>query len=122
MNPISKWISVGLGILLGLSTLTNIGLTKAYLKARDAKTQALADRDSARAAATACSDATEALAELSRKRATEADGRRKAVEARAQLAERRAQQLLQRQPSVPGDDCRSAQVQMDDWLTNRGTK
>ncbi|MBT2299294.1 hypothetical protein J7E70_02350 [Variovorax paradoxus] len=122
MNPFSKYIVIGLAILLGLSALTNIGLTKAYLKARDAKTQALADRDSARAAATACSDATEALAEQATRRYAEAQGRRKDAEMRALLAEGRAQQLLQTQPSVPGDDCRSAAAQMDTWLSTRNPK
>lgn len=122
MNPLSKWLIISLGILLGLSALTNIGLTKAYLKQRDKATTAISDRESARDAATACSDATEALAELSKKRAAEAEGRRRAAETKAQLAEVRAQKLLQTEPSVPGDDCRSAQVQMDDWLTSRGAK
>lgn len=122
MNSLTKYVVIGLSILLGLSALTNIGLTKVYLKARDGKTQAIADRDSARGAATACSDATEALAELSKKRAAEAEGRRRATETKAQLADGRAQKLLQTQPSVPGDDCRSAQVQMDDWLISRGAK
>ena len=122
MSDLSKWVIVGLGILLALSALTNIGLAKAYMKARDARTQAIADRDSARGAATACSDATEALRELADKRKADGAKRVKAAEAEALAAEGRAQFLLQKRPSVPTDDCRSAAAQMDDWLSTRRPK
>jgi len=117
-----NYILIGLGIALALSMAGNATLTHFYLEQRDTATQAVSDRDSARGAATACSDATEALAELSKKRAAEAESRRKDAETKALLAEGRAQQLLQARPSVPGDDCRSAQIQMDGWLNSRGVK
>lgn len=119
MNPISKWVIVGLGILLGLSALTNIGLTKAYLKARDAKTQALADRDSARDAATACSDATEALAELSEKRHRDGEASRLAAEKKAAGWQKLAQGILTAPQKVPGNACASAQAEVDEELSGR---
>jgi hypothetical protein len=119
MNPLSKYLIIGLGILLGLSALTNIGLTKAYLKARDAKTQAIADRDSARGAATACSDATEALAELSNKRHKEGEAARVAAEKRARGWQQTAQRILTSPQKVPGNVCASAQAEVDEELAGR---
>ena len=119
MNPITKWIMIGLGILLGLSAMTNIGLTKAYLKARDAKTQAIADRDSARGAATACSDATEALAELSERRHKEGEAARLAAEKKARGWQETAQRILTSPQKVPGNVCASAQAEVDEELAGR---
>ncbi|NDZ11473.1 hypothetical protein C7T35_01490 [Variovorax sp. WS11] len=119
MIPVTKWLIIGLGILLGLSALTNIGLTKAYLKARDAKTQAIADRDSARGAATACSDATEALAELSNKRHDQGEAARQAAEKKAASWQKLAQGILTSPPKVPGNVCASAQAEVDEELAGR---
>lgn len=118
----SKYLLIGLAIALALSMAGNAALTHFYLGQRDVATQAVSDRDSARAAATACSDATEDLAEQAAKRYAEAQSRREEAETQALLAEGRAQALLQKRPSVAGDDCRSAAVQMDDWLTTRKPK
>lgn len=119
MNPLSKYLIIGLGILLGLSALTNIGLTKAYLEARDGKTQAIADRDSARGAATACSDATEALAELSNKRHKEGEAARLTAEKKAKDLELAAQRILTSPQKVPGNVCASAQAEVDEELAGR---
>lgn len=121
MNALSRYLTIGLGILLGLSALANIGLTMAYLKARDGKTQAVADRDSARAAASACSDATEALRELADKRGDEARRAQAAARLAASRRETRAQQILSTPAAVPGDDCGSARVRIDHWIKGRAT-
>jgi uncharacterized iron-regulated membrane protein len=122
VNPITRYALIGLWIALAVSILANLGLTNSYLSARDAKTQALADRDSAREAATACSDATEALMELAAQRKSEAAAEIAAAQAQAQDANDRADEILTRKPRHPGNDCQSAAAQMDDWLTARRKK
>lgn len=119
MNPVTKYLIIGLGVLLGLSALTNIGLAKAYLKQRDKATTAVSDRDSARGAATACSDATEALAELSTKRHKEGEAARKAAERKAADWQLTAQRILTSPQKVPGDVCSSAQAEVDEDLAGR---
>lgn len=108
-----------LGIALLLSLGANAVAVKAYLSARDRATVAVTDRDSERAAASACSDSVEALADLAGKRAKESAEAVAAARQAAKLAQSKAQRLLTATPAVPGDDCRSAAVQMDSWLTDR---
>lgn len=112
----------GLGIALALSLAGNAALTHAYLGARDDATKAVADASQARAAAKQCSDGVSSLQAAAERRAAAAEAERYAAERASQAAQRRAQTLLSKRPSVPADDCRSAAVQMDDWLSNRGAK
>lgn len=116
------WLTVGLGIALGASVLANVGLTNAYLGARDRAAQAVNDAANSRTQAKACSDGVDSLRAAADKRATEAEAARDAAAREAVLAQRRAQELLSKRPSVPADDCRSAAVQMDEWLSTRGVK
>lgn len=116
------WPTVGLGIALGVSVLTNVGLTNAYLGARDRATEATNDAANSRTQAKACSDGVESLRAAAEKRASEAEAARNAAAREALAAQRRAQDLLSKRPSVPADDCRSAAVQMDEWLSTRGAK
>ena len=73
-------------IILLLSLAGNAALGWAYLQHRDKAAASLAtattQRDQARADATACSDATEALSELADRRATAAAPARAATTAR----------------------------------------
>lgn len=116
------WLTVGLGIALGASVLANIGLTDAYLGARDRATKATTDAANSRTQAKACSDGVLSVRAAADKRAAEAEAARAAAQRDAVLAQRRAQDLLSKRPSVPADDCRSAAVQMDEWLSTRGAK
>jgi len=118
----SKYLLIGLAIALALSMAGNATLTHFYLEQRDAATQAVSDRDSARNAAQQCSDGVASLQAAAEARAAGAEQRRKDAETQALLAEGRAQVLLQKRPSVAGDDCRSAALQMDDWLSTRNPK
>ena len=118
MNP----ILTGLGLALAVSVLANVGLTHAYLGARDDAIKATADAGQARGAAQQCSEGVASLQAAAEQRAAVAEAARDAAELASQAAQRRAQALLSKRPSVPADDCRSAAVQMDDWLSTRGTR
>lgn len=109
-----------LAAALGLSLFANAGLTHAYLGARDDRTQAVADRDSARSAATACSDSVEALGDLARDRAKQAKVDVDAAKVRAATAEERARRILNAPQKVPGNVCASAQAEVDEELASRG--
>ncbi|WP_234196299.1 hypothetical protein [Pseudacidovorax sp. NFM-22] len=108
-----------LGLALALSVAANGALGAAWLHARDAATRTTGERDSARADASACSDAAQDLRDL-------ADGReRRAKTAQANAAELRrgkevlAQIILSTPPAVPGDACASAQARVDAWVKGR---
>lgn len=116
MNP----ILTGLGVALAVSVLGNVGLTNAYLGARDEAVEATAAAGQARNAAKQCSDGVSSMQAAAETRAKIAEVERDVAEAASQAAQRRAQALLSKRPSMPADDCRSAAVQMDDWLSNRG--
>lgn len=111
-----------LACALALSVAGNAAIGWAWRAARDQVVATTAERDNARAAASACSDATEALRELADKRAAEA----KRVQAAARLAagahEGRAQQILSTPAAVPGNDCGSARVRVHGWLKGRAPR
>lgn len=118
MNPIL--------IGLALSIAANGLLGWAYLGQRDEATAVRKDlsamqtqRDGARQAASACSDAVDDLRTLAEQRAGEAKAARAEAAARARGHAQRADQILTTPPAVPGDDCRSAQVRVADWLKGR---
>ena len=108
-------------VALGVSLAGNAALGWAWLGARDSLAVVTTERDGARAAASACSDATEALRELADRRGAEA--KRAQAEARqvASRREMRAQQILGTPAALPGDDCGSARVRVDGWLKGRVT-
>lgn len=118
----TKYLLIGLGIALGLSLLGNAALTHRYLATRDELTRTKGERDEARADASACSDATDDLRRLADQRAKESAPVVAAAGAAAVQREQRAQQILSTPASIPTDDCKSAVVQMDGWLSSRGAK
>lgn len=113
MNPL-----LILGVALAISMAGNAGLTYAYLGQRDETTAAQGERDNARAAASACSDATEALAELSAKRAKEATAARLDAAAKARSREELADAILNT-PASDADDCKAASDRAAAWLKGR---
>lgn len=110
-----------LAVALALSMAGNAALGWAWLGARDQVAVATTERDDARAAASACSDATEALRELADKRGAEAKHAQAVAREAAGRREGRAQQILSTPAAVPGDDCGSARVRVDGWLKGRVT-
>lgn len=104
---------------LALSVSANAALLGAWLGARDARQAVALERDSARADASACSDATDDLRTFADKRGKEADAARKAAKATATTHSKRADKTLATAPKVPGDMCASMQALGDDWLKER---
>lgn len=106
-------------VALGLSVAGNAALGWAWIGAREKAATSVLQRDDARAAASACSDATEDLRELADKRSAEA--KKAQVEARSAATARQqaANTILSTPAAVPGDACASAQVRVDAWLRGR---
>ena len=115
-----------MAIVLALSMLANAALGWAYLGQRDDTAEARVglaamerQRDGARGAASACSDAVEALQDQAAKRAAAAVPVRAAAAKIAQQSERRADYALTLKPRHVGDACASAQALADEWLRGR---
>lgn len=110
-------------IALALSLAGNAALGWSYLQHRDKAAASLAtattQRDQARADATACSDATEALQDLARLRNQAAAPARAAAATTARTHQQRADHTLSLQPSKPADLCASMQAMGDEWLQGR---
>lgn len=111
---------------LALSLALNAALGLAYLGQRDKTTEAQSavtamerQRDVAREAASACSDAVEDLRTVADKRAAEAKAARAEAAAKARGHNKKADSILATPAAVPGDDCRSAQVRVSEWLKGR---
>ena len=118
MNPVH--------IILALSMLANAALGWACLGQRDKTTKASTDltnmqqqRDGARGAASACSDAVEALQEQAAQRAAAAAPARAAAVQTAKQSDRRADYTLSLKPRHVGDACASTQALADEWLSGR---
>ena len=108
-----------LAALLATSVLANVGLGRAWLAARDGAATAIGQRDTARADASACSDATDDLRDLADRRKAEAASARVAAASAASALNRRADATLASAPTVPGDMCASMQALGDQWLQGR---
>lgn len=119
-------LTAGLALALLASLAANGLLGWACLGQRDDATQARADlgameqqRDGARADARACSDAVDNLRDLADRLADDAKAARAEAAAKAKGHNLKADTILATPPAVPGDDCRSAQLRIGDWLKRR---
>ena len=108
-----------LALALALSVAGNVALGRAWLSVRDDLATATVQRDQARADASACSDAAEALRVLADKRATAAAPARAAAAIVARTLTKRADATLASAPAVLGDMCASMQALGDDWINGR---
>lgn len=109
-------------IALLLSFAANAMVAWGWLSARDKATTAIEQRDTARAAANACSDATDDLRTLADSRKKEADKARTSAAAQAKTHDQRADYTLGLRPKVPGDTCASMQALGDEWLQGGAQK
>ncbi|MCY1548297.1 hypothetical protein D9M68_844000 [compost metagenome] len=105
--------------LLVLSVAGNAALGWAWVRARERAAVSVIQRDDARAAASACSDATDDLRDLADKRGAEAKKAQAAARASATGRQYAANMILSTPPAVSGDACASAQVRVDAWLRRR---
>lgn len=111
--------------VLVASAAGNALLGWAWFSARDDATMARAEltgmqqqRDGARGAAKACSDATEALSTAAARRDAAAGPARAAAAGQAAALNARADYTLSRQPAA-GDSCAALQALGSDWLKGR---
>lgn len=114
MSPVQALL-----LALSLSVAVNAALGWAWIGTREKAATSVLQRDDARAAATACSDATEDLRDLADKRAAEAKKAQAAARLMALDYQARAQAILATPAAVPGDACASAQARIDGWLKGR---
>lgn len=112
----------GLGIALALSLTANGVVTHAWLGARDEAATARQEASTNLSAAKACSDGVMSLQSAAATRTAAAEGARDAALKLAQGAQARGLALVAKPPAVPGNDCASARVQVDDWISGRGAK
>ena len=104
---------------LAISLMANLALIPAYISAKEDLATVNVKLDTATTAAKSCSDS---VAEMSTKAQDQATAALKAVAAaqgRARVLEEAARAELTRSQAVPGDACRSAQVETNEWLTKR---
>lgn len=111
-------ITTILGIALAISMGLNAIGGWAYLGQRDATVAAQGERDQARGAATACSEATDDLVKQATKRATAATQARLDAAAKARSREELADAILNTPASNP-DSCIAADQRFDNWLKGR---
>ncbi|CAA2108198.1 hypothetical protein [Variovorax paradoxus] len=105
--------------VLGISLAANAGLGWAWVGSREKAATSILQRDDARAAASACSDATDDLRTLADKRAAEAKKAQAAARDAATGRQQTAHAILSTPSAVPGNACASAQVRVDAWLKGR---
>lgn len=107
---------------IAILVATNAITGWAWLHARDHVATLQVRADAAADVAGQCSRSVTALQEAADKRAAAARAAIAAANKRADANNLQADQILAKAPSVPGNDCASAQAQVDEWLSNRQAK
>lgn len=107
-------------IAIAALSASSTALGWAWLGARERVAELVVERDHAITTAAQCSGSVTNLQRLAAKRLREGQPAIAAAAKTAQVAEQRADLILAAPPSTPGDDCKSAQDQVNDWLANRG--
>lgn len=113
---------IAVAIALAVSMAGNVMLGRSYLAERDDATEARASAGQARDAAQQCDDGVRSLQAAAEARARTAETERDAALRRQRAAQATAAELLARAPKNPADLCASAQVQVNEWLSNRGPR
>lgn len=111
------WVYV---IAIALLSASSWAMGWAWINARDRVASLVVERDNAIGAASQCSESVANLQRLAAKRQREGQPAIAAAAKTAQVAEQRADQILATPASTPGDDCKSAQDQVQSWLAGRG--
>lgn len=107
---------------LAASVVVNFILATAWLGARDDAAESARTASQQAAVAKQCSDGVASIERVAKERADQAELARDAAIKLAGQAQRRALDLVASKPTVPGDDCASARVQVDEWLSNRSPR
>jgi len=108
-----------IGIVFAALLAANVITGWAWLHARDQVATLQERADAAVDVAGQCSRSVDQLQSTAAKQAAAARAAIAAANKRAAASNQVADQILAKAPSVPGDDCASAQAQVDDWLANR---
>lgn len=116
-NIVPGWVYVA---AIAVLCASSAAMGWAWLGARDRVAELTGQRDQANSAARTCSESVIDLQRLAAKRLREGQPAIAAAAKTAQAADQRADQILATPPSTPGDDCKSAQDQVDSWLASRG--
>jgi hypothetical protein len=106
-------------LALAISLAANALLGWAYLGQRDTATTAVVQQEQATGAAQACSQGTESLLTEAAENARQGAPKRAAAAQAAEIHDKRADEILATPAAVPGDDCKSAQAQVDLWWKGR---
>ena len=115
MNP----IVIAVAVAMAISLAGNIGLTYAYLGARDTATEANDMKDMALGAAATCSASITSLESAAKAQKAQAEVAIAAAEAKARTRNQSADRILSTPASTPGNDCKSASDRATEWLKGR---
>lgn len=111
-----------MAIAFAVLLAANVATGWAWLHERD-KAAALQERvEAAVDVAGQCSRSVDELQSTAAKQAAAARAAIAVANKRAATQNQTADQILAKAPSVPGNDCASAQAQVDEWLSNRQAK
>lgn len=124
MGWLTRWLTgaaapqmvLGLVVALALSLAGHALTLKLWLGARSAADAATERAGQATSAAQLCSASVDALQIAAADRAKANAPLVKAAQDAARAAQAAADALRRRPPPVPGDDCASARIAVDDWL------
>lgn len=119
MSLLPRWL---LPLIIAALVAANTATGWAWLHARDQVATLQERADAAVEVAGQCSRSVDKLQSTAAKQAAAARAAIAAANKRAAANNQLADQILAKAPSVPGDDCASAQAQVDEWLSNRQVK
>jgi uncharacterized protein HemX len=106
-------------IVLGLSLASNAALWHFLRGAQDERAAAEAKFDTQRQATEQCNASIDRLEQQAKQRDAENTELRKEAATRRRAQESLAQQILSTPATVPGDDCKSANDRVRNWLKGR---
>jgi uncharacterized protein HemX len=112
-------IALAVLVILALSLLANVWLWHEKEVEHDGKVKAEANLTTANAATKACNDSIGELEQQAKERKAENDKLRREAESRRKAQESLAQQILSTPATTPGNDCKSAQDRVRNWLKGR---
>lgn len=118
MTPTTYTVA-GLGALLALSVLGNVGLGRAYMAQHERLARTEEAREQALGAATKCGDAVRQLQDTAKRQADEAKTAIEAAQKFAGQQRKAAEAERRRAQAVPGNACASAEVETREWLLRR---
>jgi hypothetical protein len=107
---------------IAVSLAFNLALGWAYLGQRDETQKAKDQATQAATAAKQCSDGVKDLQDAAADSKVDHLMALANAKEAADRANRRADIILKAGPAAPGDDCKSAQIRVDQWWQTRQTK